>query len=49
MNEIAKFAKSPFGCVLFTLLAVYGLEKWLKSDLANLPAAAKAKFSGPKK
>lgn len=45
MNEIVKFIKSPLGCVLFTAAAIYGLEKWLGSDLAGLPAAAKAKFS----
>lgn len=45
MESVIKFAKSPLGTVVLTLIAVYLAEKSLMTNLAGVPAAIKAKVS----
>jgi hypothetical protein len=43
MDGVMKFLKSPVGAAVLTLVAVYAAETYLKTNLAGLPGAARAK------
>lgn len=45
MGPIVTFAKTTFGTVLLTVLAVFLAEKFLKTDLKGVPGALKAKVA----
>lgn len=43
MDGVTKFLKSPLGAALLTVVAVYAAETYLKTNLAGLIPAARAK------